>query len=152
MKLQVFTVVLLVMTPCNVVGGCQCFTATCHLHLQGACIKNIWVKVGTNTGVFTETEQHGKDSYKLKNPVMVTSVSDVLAFFIIMVLQEKTASCAEEIATMQGKDTMERQTMRSTEIMVNIQWGGLQVKHRKDEERSSRMLGRCGWSREHWDG
>ena len=27
-----------------------------------------------------ETEQHGKDSYKLMNPVMVTSLSDDLAF------------------------------------------------------------------------
>jgi len=49
----------------------------------------------------------------------------------------RTASCAEEIATIQGKDTMGRWTVRSTEIMVNIQWGGLQVTHREDEERSS---------------
>jgi len=38
-----------------------------------------------------ETEQHGKNSYKLTNPVMVTSVSDDLAFSIIMVLQEQQA-------------------------------------------------------------
>jgi hypothetical protein len=88
--------------------------------------------------VFTETEQRGKDSYTLRNLVMVSSVSDVLAFFIIMVLQEQQR-CAEEIATIQGKDTMGRRTMRSTEIMVNIQWGGLEVKHRKDEEKSSRI-------------
>lgn len=35
-----------------------------------------------------EREQHGKDSYNL-NPVMVTSLSDDLAFFIITVLQEQ---------------------------------------------------------------
>jgi hypothetical protein len=38
-----------------------------------------------------ETEQHGKDTYKLTNPMMVTSLSDDLAFFIIMVLQEQQA-------------------------------------------------------------
>jgi len=38
-----------------------------------------------------ETEQHGKDSYKLTNPATVTSVSDDLAFSIIMVLQEQQA-------------------------------------------------------------
>jgi len=86
MKLQVVTVVLLIMTPCNGVGGCQCFTATCHLNLQGTCTKNIWVKMGTSTGVFMETEQHGKGSCKLMKPVMVTSLSDDLAFFIIMIL------------------------------------------------------------------
>jgi hypothetical protein len=52
----------------------------------GSCPKNISVKVGTNTGVFMETEQHGKDSCKLTNTVMVFSVSGDLALFIIMVL------------------------------------------------------------------
>lgn len=69
-----------------------------------------------------ETEQHEKESCQMTNPVMVTSVSDDLPFFIIMVLQEQQ-SCAEEITTIQGKDMMGRLIRRSTEIMVNIQCG-----------------------------